>query len=189
MTTTDLLDDELREIRDEYRRKVELLETELVDAKKTMEAYGRVMNDRRSRPRPERGSKGGSGLHAGIRTSQLSHCKTQREAWVEIARLSGGLAKPSEGAQLLIDVGLAKKPKRETASNGSSWMSNSDRWERVGKGVYRLLEFVADGSPDEEGPGDRELVEDNSQGGAWHESPGIVRNEMVPDESPEQPIG
>ena len=166
MTTTNLLEDELREIWDEYRRKVELLETELADAKEMMEAYGRVLNDRRSRPRSERGSRGGSGLHVGIRSSQLSNCKTQREAWAEIARLSGGLAKPSEGAQLLIDVGLAEKPKCETASNASSWMSNSDRWERVEKGVYRLLEFVPDGSPDAEVAGDGGLAEERQQNGA-----------------------
>ena len=188
MTTTDIVEEELRQGRDASQKRVELLETELADARKTVEAYDRVLDAHRSQPRPERGSRGGSGLHAGIRISQLSHCQTQREGWVEIARLSGGLVKPSEGAQLLIDVGLATKPKRETASNGSSWMSNSDRWERVEKGLYRLVEFVADGSPEREGTGEGELLVGITQSGAGDESSVTVWNDTVTDKNPEQII-
>ena len=147
-----------------------------------------MLNDRRGRARPERSSRGGSGLHVGIRPSQLSHCKTQREAWVEIARLSGGLVKLSEGAQLLIDAGLSQKSKRETASNGSSWMSNSDMWERVGRGLYRLVGFAADGAPEEENAENAGLLDHNSEAEAGDGSPDTAGIDMMVNESPEYSI-
>ena len=66
-------------------------------------------------------------MHAVIGPSQIIHCKTQREAWVQIARLSGGCAKPSEGAALMIDVELGKTTRREVASSTSIWITNNYR--------------------------------------------------------------
>ena len=160
MTTTNIVTDRLRQQWNEYRKTAERLETELDAVKTKMDAYQHVLADLNRKPQP---ASGGTGLHATIMPSQLVHCPTQREGWVEIARLSGGFVKPTEGAQLLVDIGLSKKNRRQVASNGASWMSNSDRWERSDKGLYRLLEHDAGGSPNDENKGDDERHEESHQ--------------------------
>ena len=149
------IDDQLREEFEECRKKVVLLESELNKVQALMHAYQQVLAHRAGKDQ----YASGTGLHATIRPSQIAHCKTQREAWVEIARLSGGFAKPTDGAQLLIDVDLSDKNFRTVANNGSSWMGDSDRWEWTAPGLFRLLEDVPDATPSDYDEGE----------GAWPE--------------------
>ena len=136
MSTSDPITEELRKRWADCDKQARLLEAELEEITKTMDAYQRVMADR---SRNHVGTSGSTGLHAHIRPSQVAHCKTQRAAWEEIARLSGGFAKPSEGVQLIVDLGLTKSNRRGAISSASNMMSNSDDWERSEVGIYRLL--------------------------------------------------
>ena len=149
--TTNILTDQLRERWQHLCKTAELLEQELEEVRRQADAYATVLADLNQQPRT---ATGGAGLHATIRPSQIAHCKTQRDAWVEIARLSGGFVKPSEGAQLLIDAGLTNKKRTDVGRNGSSWMAEDDRWEKADKGLYRRLEYAPDRSPDDDDGGD-----------------------------------
>ena len=82
-----------------------------------------------------------TGVHAHIKPSQIAHCKTHLAAWSEIARLSDGLAKLSDGAQLLIDAGLSKGKRRSVISSIITQMEGNDDWEKVGPSTYRWLPY------------------------------------------------
>ncbi len=137
----DYLNDQLRQEFEECRQKAMLLESELDDVRELMNSYRRVLEHRAGR---EQGATTGSGLHAMIRPSQISHCKTQRESWLQIARRCDGFARPTEGAPLLIEAGKSDKDPRTVANNATSWMSDDDLWVRKGPGLFRLTEYDHD---------------------------------------------
>lgn len=150
----DYLDDQLRQEFEECRQKAVLLESELGEVKELMASYRRVLEYRAGR---QHGSATSSGLHAMVRPSQISHCKTQRDSWLEIARLCDGYAKPTEGAHLLIEAGKSDKDPRTVANNATSWMSDSDLWVWKDRGLFRLAEYDRDGASAEES-GESECV-------------------------------
>ena len=137
----DHFNDQLRQEFEECRQKAVLLESEMDEVKELMDSYRRVLEYRVGR---EQGSATGSGVHAMVRPSQISHCKTQRECWLEISRLCDGYARPTEGAPILIAAGKSDKDPRIVANNGTSWMSDSDLWVWKGPGLFRLAEYEDD---------------------------------------------
>ena len=166
MTTTNIVIDHLKQELEEHQTKYAMQESELQATKDVMDALQQVLNYMTSTVGITNGS---AGLHSHIRISQLTHCNNQREMWRAIARLSGGYARPNEGAQLIIDAGLSTKPKRSVMSNASNYMSRSDQWEWADKGRYRLLENVPGGQSDDD-EGDSKWTEQSSlsdDGDAW----------------------
>ena len=161
MTISSITIDDLKQQWEECERKAELVENELNALRAKIAAYQLIIADLNTKTAS---TTGGSGLHSTIRPSQLTNCKTQRDAWVQIANLSGGFVKPSEGAQLIIDLGLTKKSRRDVASNGASWMANSDKWQWTDKGLYRLLDPTA---------ADAYTQKDED---AWHGKPSQIDN-------------
>ena len=124
----------------------ELLMQELADARTEKEAFQCVIAAliREGNPMAKT-----AGIHDHIRLSQIKDCNNQIEGWERIARLSNGFARPSDGAQLMIDAGLSKGKRRSVVSTASNHMSNSDDWERTEAGTYRwLLYGASDHNPD-----------------------------------------
>ena len=159
MSDTNELATTMREMWDEYRKLAESLEHELLNVREKMDACQTLLPDLYSRAPT---ASGGTGIHAAVQRHHIVNCPTQREAWKEMARVSGGVARPSDGAQLLIDAKLTDKPRRSVVSNAISWMNDSDTWERVDKGTYRLLEgseggetWTVECSPNDDGGGSR----------------------------------
>ena len=107
----------------------ELLERELEDARSAKEAFRYVLavlnRTRNPTAKP-------IGIHGHIRPSQIRHYKNQIEAWEEIARLSDGIARPSDGAQLLIDAGLSKGKRRSVVSTASNHMGGGGSVPSIG---------------------------------------------------------
>jgi hypothetical protein len=118
----------------------ELLIQELADARTDKEAFHRVIAALNQKGNP---AARAPGMHDHIRLSQIRDCKNQIEGWEQLARLSGGFARPSDGAQLLIDAGLSKGKRRSVVSTASNHMSNSDDWERTDAGTYRWVLYGA----------------------------------------------
>ena len=154
----DYFNDQLWQEYEECRQKAVLLESELGEVKELMNSYRLVLEYRAGR---QQGTATGSGVHAMVRPSQISHCKTQRECWLQIARLCDGYARPTEGAPLLIEAGKSDKDVRTVANNGTSWMSDNDLWVWKGPGLFRLAEYEHDGASAEES-GESECVEESS---------------------------
>ena len=124
----------------------ELLIQELADARTAKEAFQYVIA-----VLVQEGNLAAktAGIHGHIRLSQINDCKNQIEGWERIAQLSNGFARPSDGAQLLIEAGLSKGRRRSVVSTASNHMSNSDDWERTEAGTYRwLLYGASDHNPD-----------------------------------------
>ena len=154
MSTSNPIIEALRERWDDCRKKAQLLKTELDELTTTMDAYQLVIADF---DQNHVGASGGKGSHAHISPSQLADCKTQRQAWEQIARLSGGYARPSEGGQLIVDVELTKMNRRGAIASATNMMSNSDDWDRVGVGLYSLLSYMDSTVPDAAGEGGDQL--------------------------------
>ena len=148
MSTNTILIDGLTEQHDLYRERVAQLRQELDTAEELERSCRLLLTDLKRNARP---GEGGQGLHAHIRPEHLSHCSNQIEAWIEIARLSGGFARPTDGAQAIIDAGLSNAKRRSVISSGAKIMIDSEDWERTDAGTYRYLKYVEDGSPDTDG--------------------------------------
>ena len=145
MTTTNDLIDGLAQRYEEYHAKSTLLRKELAEAEKMEEACRLLLADIKRTSKPADGSRG---LHAHIRPSHIARCETQIEAWIEISSRSGGLVRPVDGAQLLLDAGLSTGKRRSLVSSGAKYMIDSDDWERTVPGTYRYLGFAASEEPD-----------------------------------------
>ena len=79
----------------------------------------------------------------------LKGCRFQHQAFLRIAEMNGGEFALSEAADLVI---AAMNPKGSRASvlvSQRKRMQESDQWERIARGVYRLTEFGPSGDADE----------------------------------------
>ena len=148
MTTNIHIVDGLTQRCDEYSAKAVLLRKELNEIEDLERACRLLLADIK---RNAKSGDGGQGLHAHVRPSHLAHCTTQMQAWVEIACRSGGFARPSDGAQLIVDAGLSTSKRRSVVSSGAKCMIDSDEWERTSAGTYRYLGHVGDEDPGPDG--------------------------------------
>ena len=122
-----------------------------------------------------------SGIHAHIRASDITHCKSHIEAWTEIARRSGGLVRPSEAAQLLIDAGVSKGLKKSVVSSAWNLLGSRDDWEQLGGGSFQWLLFE---SPD---VADVDAANDGDE--LWPDEPSPTDDgEESPHSSQESPV-
>lgn len=148
MNTNIMLIDGLTQLHDQYRERVARLRQELDAAEELEGACRLLLTNIKRNVQP---GDGGQGLHAHIRPEHLAHCTNQNEAWIEIARLSGGFARPTDGAQAIIDAGLSNTKRRSVISSGAKIMIDSEDWERTDPGTYRYLKYVQDNSPGQDG--------------------------------------
>lgn len=81
--------------------------------------------------------------HAHIRPSRIAQCRTQVEAFEEIARLSRGIVRVTEASRLVHSAGLSQGKARSIASGIRHKLLESDDWELVEPGTFRLLSFVS----------------------------------------------
>lgn len=158
--------DLIRSMRDGFLVAVEVAKKEVADAKArladaeaNLEASERLLPQAEGRTGPR---MGGAGIHAHIRPSQLLGCRTQRDAWREIAALSGGLVRPTDSAQLLIDANITDRDYETVRGNGLSWMTSAQEWERVEgqDGTYRHLGPDGMGAFHESDEGERQWPTD-----------------------------
>ena len=172
MTTTNDLIDGLAQRYEEYHAKSILLRQELAEAEKMEQACILLLADIKRTAKPADGIRG---LHAHIRPSQIAHCETQIEAWIEIARRSGGFARPVDGAQILLDAGLSKGKRRSLVSSGAKYMIDSDDWERTDAGTYQYVGFAASEGSDHDGQGDEQWPAELYPSGDGDASPHTYR--------------
>ena len=82
-------------------------------------------------------------LHGHLTPSHIAHCTTQRTALEEIAKLSRGLANPTEAAIIIMDAGMSKSKERSSlVSTLQKLLGDEDVWEWRDAGVYRLKGFT-----------------------------------------------
>ena len=144
MTTYTTLIDGLTRQHDLYRERADQLRREL-DAAEELERSCLLLLANLKRNASQ--GDGGQGLHTHIRPEHLAHCANQIDAWIEIARRSGGFARPVDGAQVILDAGLSKAKRRSVVSSGAKIMIDSEDWERTDAGTYRYLKYVEGNSP------------------------------------------
>ena len=169
----------LRANREEYIRAIQVAKVELADVTKRLEllqaklkACELLLPDVEGKTGTPAGAKG---IHAHIRPSDLLGVKTQREAWRKIAGLSGGVVRPTDAAQVLIDAKVTDKKYNILRSNALSWMFSSDEWERKEEGVYRWLEY------EKPADGEGELwIEDQEPGEPYPTDNGNTSSHIYP---------
>ena len=134
--------EELEGIYERHSKRAEKLKEELGKEAAILDACRVMISTIEEENGPNRTSVPNTGgLHSHIRSSQIGHCKNQIEGWETIANLSGGLVRPSEGAQLLIDAKLSNAQRRSLVSTATNFMINSAEWDRVKSGTYKWLKF------------------------------------------------
>jgi hypothetical protein len=136
MTTAE----DLQRFWDERDRKARLLEQELVEVRADMEACERLL----SRYRP--GSNAASEpvlFHNHVHPSRLTDSPTQMEAFKRIALDSDGIVRVSEASRLVHSAGLSKGKASSIASSIPKKFLESDEWEYVEPGTYRLVTYMS----------------------------------------------
>ena len=135
MTTAE----DLQRFWDERDRKARLLEQELVEVRADMEACERLL----SRYRP--GSNAVSEpvlFHNHVHPSRLTDSLTQMEAFKRIALDSDGIVRVSEASRLVHAAGLSKGKASSIASSIPKRLLESDEWEYMEPGTYRLVTYM-----------------------------------------------
>ena len=79
-----------------------------------------------------------------IRPSDIAHCKTQRAALYEIARLNEGIVRATEAGDLIIAAGLTDAKRASVIATTHRFMSHSNDWEWTEPGTFRLKTFMAE---------------------------------------------
>ena len=156
MTTTASLIEGLEQRCAEYGKNAQTLREQLATVEDLERACRILLADIKRNAKPADGPRG---LHAHIRPSQLAHCKSQTEAWIEIARRSGGFARPSDAAQLFLEAGLSQGKRRSVVSTGTNYMIDSDDWQRTEAGTFRYLAYDPQ---NDDGPGEDQWLEEHS---------------------------
>ena len=115
------------------------LEKELVDTKARMAALELILTE--YAPTADVATDA-TLRHAHVRPSRIAHCDTQIAAFKEIAQLSEGIVRVSEGSRLVHEAGLSKGKVTSIASGIRHKFDASDEWELAGPGTYRLLTYT-----------------------------------------------
>ena len=77
----------------------------------------------------------------------IKDCRTQREALKEIARQSQGVVRVREVPSVLKAAGLSNAKPASISSTSYNIMSNSDDWEYVEPGKFRLVNYTPEEIP------------------------------------------
>lgn len=72
--------------------------------------------------------------------SDISHCKKYRHALAPIARLNGGFLELQGATKLIMTAMNATIPHNSMKGSLSKYMRGDPQWERINKGLYKLLE-------------------------------------------------
>ncbi|MCY4558328.1 MAG: hypothetical protein OXF79_18525 [Chloroflexi bacterium] len=149
MTTAE----DLKRFWDECDRRARLLEQDLAEVRADMDACERLL----SRYRPDsRAASEVALFHAHILPSRMAGCLTQMEAFKAIALDSGGVVRVGEASRLVHAAGLSKGKASSIASSMPKRLNESEEWEYLEPGTYRLLTFndEADTAEDHTEPDD-----------------------------------
>lgn len=82
----------------------------------------------------------------------ISDCRTQREALVALALHNGGVVRARDAAQIIYDAGMARGKLTSAIATVHNLLNNSDEWERIAPGTFRLTQMDEAGREDP--PGD-----------------------------------
>ena len=89
--------------------------------------------------------KGFGARVAGVSPQDIAHCKTQREALVELARLNNGVVRVKDAANILRESGHAKGKATSARSTVHNLVSkDTDAWKWVEPGTF---EYIGDTKP------------------------------------------
>ena len=128
--------EDLQRVLEQWDRKARLLEKELADIRADIEAGARLL----ARHAPaERSAAEPPTFHAHIPPSRLAECPTQMEAFKRIACDSGGTVRVTEASRLIHAAGLSKGKASSVASSMPRKLFESDEWEYLEPGTFRLL--------------------------------------------------
>ena len=129
---------DLRKIWEEANRKTQMLEEELAQSRAEQAACELII----SLHTVKDNAVGQANLHhAHILPSLLMNCATHEEAFREIAQRSYGTVRVSEASRLVHAAGLSKGKASSIVSSMSTRLANSDDWEYVDPGTFRLLAY------------------------------------------------
>lgn len=85
---------------------------------------------------------GGSESDDKIAAADIAHCKTQRAALYEIAKLNDGTVRATGAGDLIIAAGLSDGKRASIIATAHRFMSQSDEWEWTEPGTFRLKTFA-----------------------------------------------
>ncbi len=77
-----------------------------------------------------------------VAAADIAHCKTQRAALYEIAKLNDGTVRATSAGDLIIAAGLSDGKRASVIATTHRFMSLSDEWEWTEPGTFRLKAFT-----------------------------------------------
>lgn len=77
---------------------------------------------------------------------------SQIDAAIRVAELTGGTVTIGDLTDIFMEAGLSKSRRRHVGGRVQSLLAKSDRFQRVGPGVYQLVDVQAVSSEQEAGP-------------------------------------
>ena len=83
---------------------------------------------------------------AKVTAADIAHCRTQRAALREIARLNDGIVRPIEASDLILGAGLSQAQRSSIITTIHRYMSRSDDWEWTEPGTFRLKTLAPPGA-------------------------------------------
>ena len=83
-----------------------------------------------------------SARHTTIAPADIAHCKTQRAALYEIARLNEGIVRATAAGDLIIAAGLTDAKRASVIATIHRFMSHSADWEWTDPGTFHLKAFM-----------------------------------------------
>ena len=81
-----------------------------------------------------------------VTAADIAHCRTQRAALREIARLNEGIVRATEAGDLILAAGLSEAQRSSIITTIHRYMSQSDDWEWTEPGTFRLKTFALPGA-------------------------------------------
>ena len=107
----------------------------------------------------------------------LGHCRTQREALREIAKLRGGIVRAREAAPLILRAGLSKGKLTSVVSTVHNLLNSGEEWEYVEPGTFRLIAPISDTTQPNDDNGD--IAEESERDHSPAESAPINGNHVL----------
>ena len=81
-----------------------------------------------------------------VTAADIAHCRTQRAALREIARLNEGIVRATEAGDLILAAGLSEAQRSSIITTIHRYMSQSDDWEWTEPGTFRLKTLAPPGA-------------------------------------------
>ena len=77
-----------------------------------------------------------------VAPTDIAHCKTQRAALYEIARLNDGIVRATAAGDLIIAAGLTDAKRASVIATAHRFLRHNADWEWTDPGTFRLKAFV-----------------------------------------------